>query len=218
MKKSIPPFLAGVATTLLIGALSVSALAITGHMTLEVDPINIQVNGEVFQPKDAAGNDVPVFVYQGTTYAPLRALAEAYGLEVGYDKEKNLAYVIDPDVADSKANASDSQNNLFSRFDTDYSGWTAEQEAEYQEFKKLWTVEEREVRDGTDGHAKHEKPFGLHCNDKEFTTDAFWEMEGKGYVTRLAYELWNADEDKGSYDRLIVWFDGDGVYFLFLSI
>lgn len=33
------------------------------------------------------------FTYNGTTYAPLRALAEAYGLEVGYDAEKKMATV-----------------------------------------------------------------------------------------------------------------------------
>lgn len=47
----------------------------------------------MFQPKDANGNPVSVFVYSGTTYAPLRALAEAYGLTVGYDSEKKLASV-----------------------------------------------------------------------------------------------------------------------------
>ena len=41
--------------------------------------------GEVLQPTDASGNPMEVFTYNGTTYAPLRALAEAYGLEVGYD-------------------------------------------------------------------------------------------------------------------------------------
>lgn len=96
MKRRLPSFLAGMLTMFLIGSLSLSALAISGRMTLEVEPINVMVNGEVFQPKDGLGRDVPVFVYRGTTYAPLRALAEAYGLEVGYDKAQNLATVVNP--------------------------------------------------------------------------------------------------------------------------
>ena len=52
------------------------------------------VNGEVFQPKDAQGRDALVFTYNGTTYAPVRALAEAYGLTVGYDSAKNMATVV----------------------------------------------------------------------------------------------------------------------------
>ena len=82
MKKQIPPFLAGVLTALLVLSLGASALAASGRLTLEVDPVRIQVDGQLFQPKDVNGNDVPVFSYNGTTYAPLRALAEAYGLTV----------------------------------------------------------------------------------------------------------------------------------------
>ena len=93
MKKQIPPFLAGVLTALLVLSLGASALAASGRLTLEVDPVRIQVDGQLFQPKDVNGNDVPVFSYNGTTYAPLRALAEAYGLTVGYDAETNLATV-----------------------------------------------------------------------------------------------------------------------------
>lgn len=214
MKKSIPSFLAGVATTLLIGALSVSALAITGHMTLEVDPINIQVNGEVFQPKDAAGNDVPVFVYQGTTYAPLRALAEAYGLEVGYDKEKNLAYVVDPDVANSKANAF-GVSDIFPA--TDYSGWTDEEENGYREFKALWNIEEREVREREDGKEGYEKPFMLTCKDKTMTGERFLgNVSGDTkYITRLANDLWASDADRDSYNKIIVVFQGDNETFYY---
>lgn len=70
-----------------------TAQALTKSTALSVTSINIEVNGEVFQPKDAAGKSVPVFTYNGTTYAPLRALAEAYGLSVGYNAEKKLATV-----------------------------------------------------------------------------------------------------------------------------
>lgn len=93
MRKRIPTFIAGMLTTALIGSLGVGALAATGQLTLTVDPINIQVNGATFAPKDAKGNSVPVFALNGTTYAPLRALAEAYGLDVWYDPENTMAAV-----------------------------------------------------------------------------------------------------------------------------
>ena len=70
-----------------------TARVLTERTTLSIVPIRIEVNGEVFQPRDVTGKIVPVFAYQGTTYAPLRALAEAYGLRVGYDRERNLATV-----------------------------------------------------------------------------------------------------------------------------
>lgn len=70
-----------------------TAQALSRPTTLSVSSINIEVNGEVFLPKDVTGAPVAVFLYNGTTYAPLRALAEAYGLTVGYDAEKQLATV-----------------------------------------------------------------------------------------------------------------------------
>lgn len=96
MKGKLTSFFAGVLTVVLLGTLTVSALAADGSLSLTVNPIRVMVNGEVFQPKDAQGNDVLVFTYNGTTYAPLRALAEAYGLEVGYDAANNIATVNAP--------------------------------------------------------------------------------------------------------------------------
>ena len=133
MKNRISTFLAGMFTMLLLGTLTISALAISGNMTIEVSPINIQIDGEIFQPKDAGGNDVPVFVYNGTTYAPLRALAEAYGLEVGYDAEKNMASVTNPNKTPNPVAQSESP--------VDYLDWSAEEEIAYQEFKGMWEVD-----------------------------------------------------------------------------
>ena len=73
--------------------------------------------------KDAKGNDVMVFTYNGTTYAPLRALAEAYGLEVGYDGERNIA-TVSKQPAQTQAPIAD----------TGYAG-----------FEKQWTVKEKPV-------------------------------------------------------------------------
>lgn len=127
-------FISGVLCATLVFSLALSALAISGRMTIEVDPINIQVNGKTFAPTDVNGKEVPVFAYQGTTYAPLRALAEAYGLEVGYDAAANMATVTDPDVKTPDTTTPDTTAK------PDYSDWSAEDEAAYQEFKGLWEI------------------------------------------------------------------------------
>lgn len=126
MKVRINSFLSGAIVTLLLVGLPVTAMAASGALTIEVNPIKVMVNGEVFQPKDAAGNDVMVFTYQGTTYAPLRALAEAYGLEVGYDADNNIATVTSPTavLAPSAPTA---------------------QSGSYEDFEKMWTVKEKPV-------------------------------------------------------------------------
>ena len=78
-------------------ALAVTSFAAGNMISISVDPsVKILVNGAEFKPKDANGNDVMTFIYNGTTYAPLRALAEAYGLEVGYDAARNMAMVSEP--------------------------------------------------------------------------------------------------------------------------
>lgn len=84
-------------SVVLLFLLTLQSLAAGGLLKISVDPsIKILVNGKEFQPKDANGKDVMTFVYDDTTYAPLRALAEAYGLEVEYDAAKNMATVDRP--------------------------------------------------------------------------------------------------------------------------
>lgn len=121
MKNKFLSFLSGALVMLMVFVLPVSALAAGGVLKIEASPINVMVNGEVFQPKDAKGNDALGFVYNGTTYAPLRALAEAYGLEVGYDGSKNLATVNQP------------------------SAKVAQPNAQAGDFKSMWTVREKPV-------------------------------------------------------------------------
>ena len=130
MKKRLPTFAAGMLTMTLIGSLGMGALAASGQMTITVDPISIQVNGQTFTPQDANGADVPVFALNGTTYAPLRALAEAYGLEVGYDAQANMATVSEP--GDAPVDTA-SPEDPTADFTFDYS---------YEEFLGLWDISE----------------------------------------------------------------------------
>ena len=120
MKRKTTYFLAGVLLVLLLLAMSVTALASDGSFTITIHPIRIMVNGEVFQPKDVNGDDVMVFTVNGTTYAPLRALAEAYGLEVGYDAATNTATVNSPGQCFAPAVPTVSSNDFYSK-------WTVEE-------------------------------------------------------------------------------------------
>lgn len=106
MKRNAAYFLAGVLAIVLLLTVSVSALATDGSFTITVHPIRILVDGEPFQPTDAAGRSVTCFTINGCTYAPLRALAEAYGLEVGYDPAANMATVNHPGQTEAPAASS----------------------------------------------------------------------------------------------------------------
>lgn len=97
MKERTKGLIAGLLVGTTLFGITGTALAASGAITLDVIPVKIKVNNEVFQPKDVNGNNVMVFAYNGTTYAPLRALAEAYGLEVGWDQASGTATVVDPE-------------------------------------------------------------------------------------------------------------------------
>lgn len=93
MKKSAKALV----TAALAVVLSVGSFAAGSLIDISVDPtVRVMVNGTEFKPTDANGNPVMLFSYNGTTYAPLRALAEAYGLEVGYDAAAKMATVSQP--------------------------------------------------------------------------------------------------------------------------
>lgn len=194
MKKRIPSFLAGAITMLLILTLSVTALAASGKITLEVSPIGVLVNGEEFEPKDAQGNDVLVFVYNGTTYAPLRALAEAYGLEVGYDSERGIATVNEPGSTTS-ANSVPNLSNM-----------------DYETFKNSLTLE-REIGDLLTAPSSknisyhYYLTFGNDLNEAEFLKE--WEAFSSGNANDYLAQLLQEYAEKAPYNMvsLHIWYN-----------
>ena len=114
-------FLTGFVAAILIFALAIPVLAATGlTITVNTD-MKIMVDNKVFKPKNAGGEDVMTFEYDGTTYVPLRALAEAYGLEVGYNQEQRMATVNKPGAPA-------------------FMSWTAEELEDYERFMALWST------------------------------------------------------------------------------
>lgn len=55
--------------------------------------IAIIVDGKPFVPKDANGNIVPIYVVNGTTYVPLRALCLEFNIPVVWDGLNNRIYL-----------------------------------------------------------------------------------------------------------------------------
>ncbi len=89
-------FLAGVLASALVLGLGGAALAAGRTISVD-DGIAVTINGVPFTPKDVNGKEVPLFLYEGTTYAPVRAFAEAAGLSVDYDAEAYTARIETPD-------------------------------------------------------------------------------------------------------------------------
>lgn len=83
MKKE---FAKGFVSAFLLMGLIGTAAATTGRQTVEVDynDIDVQLNGSAVALVDANGKAVEPFAIDGTTYLPVRAVATALGLDVGW--------------------------------------------------------------------------------------------------------------------------------------
>lgn len=93
----IKGFGAGLLTAVLI--LGLGGAAVAARNIAVDDGIAVTINGVPFTPKDANGQAVSLFAYNGTTYAPIRAFSEAAGLLVDYDADKGIARIETPDYA-----------------------------------------------------------------------------------------------------------------------
>ena len=93
MKKRLQGFVAGT----LVGATLVSGVAVakTGSEAIDAfyNNIKIYVDGIKIDPKDANGNAVEPFIYNGTTYLPVRAVGEAINKPVHWDGATQSVYL-----------------------------------------------------------------------------------------------------------------------------
>ncbi|MCI8650997.1 MAG: peptidase [Oscillospiraceae bacterium] len=97
-KDRMQGFAAGMLACLLVLGAGGSVLAAGRTIQVE-DGITVTINGAKFSPRDVTGKEVPLFAYEGTTYAPIRALCEAAGLEVNYDTATGTAILTTGDMA-----------------------------------------------------------------------------------------------------------------------
>ena len=68
----------------MIVGLGVTAGAASKRSIEVEDGVSLSINGADFTPRDVNGREVPVFRYNGTVYAPVRAVCEAAGMDVEY--------------------------------------------------------------------------------------------------------------------------------------
>lgn len=93
MKKNLQGLIAGV----LIGTIVTGGVVIAANTTTLYDVlmngIKIVVDGQRLNPTDANGNMVEPFIYNGTTYLPVRAVANAMGKAVYWDGPNYTVYL-----------------------------------------------------------------------------------------------------------------------------
>ena len=96
-------FVAGMLTMLLIMTLVVPAAATVGKITKELEyrDISVTLDGVKLDLKDAKGNPVEPFMFEGTNYLPVRALAESLGLNVAWDGKTATVVLTTPSAPTS---------------------------------------------------------------------------------------------------------------------
>jgi hypothetical protein len=84
-----------IVAALLFGAAS-AAFASVGAYPLMASFADIQifVDGKRMDPRDVNGASVEPFIINGTTYLPVRAVAEALGMEVGWDNASKSVRIV----------------------------------------------------------------------------------------------------------------------------
>lgn len=84
-------------------ASSMFSFAIASQADKDIDvtyrEIKITLNGEKIVPVDASGHSVEPFVYNGTTYLPVRGVANALSLNVGWDADTSTVTLNSAGVA-----------------------------------------------------------------------------------------------------------------------
>ena len=66
--------------------------------------IKIMIDGEEYIPTDADGDRVEPFIYNGTTYVPLRAVAEAFDKDVAWDDATSTITITPKNEENGKVN------------------------------------------------------------------------------------------------------------------
>lgn len=95
MKRNVKDIALGMAIAGVIGAtvLPASASAVTKQISVTYSNIQLVVDGVKVTPKDANGKTVEPFIYDGTTYLPVRAVGDALGKQVTWDGASQTVYL-----------------------------------------------------------------------------------------------------------------------------
>lgn len=94
LKEKLKGFVVGVVlTSLVVGTIPTMAEKITKSAELLYNNIKVVIDGKQADLKDAQGNTVEPFIIDGTTYLPVRAVANALDKAVSWDGATQTVYL-----------------------------------------------------------------------------------------------------------------------------
>lgn len=177
-------FLSGALCATLVFSLALSALAISGNVSFNLSAIKF--DGQVISEAGdgytlSNGCVAPASITYtdeqggGTTYLPVRRIGELAGVTIDWD---GAVVVKTPEFVEQEKREAEKTAK------TDYSDWSAEDEAAYQEFKGMLNHVSYSSTDGW-----WDIFFHADTNIDEVLKDA----ENLGFIQRLAAELKTTD-------------------------
>ncbi len=93
MKKKVQGLIAGILVGAIFASMPVLAKSMQQTINAVYNNIRIVIDGIEVTPKDVDGNVVEPFIYNGTTYLPVRAVGEAFGKDVSWDGANATVYI-----------------------------------------------------------------------------------------------------------------------------
>ena len=180
MKKDLFKGIAlGCALTIGIGCgFSTYAKECAEAITVAYNNIRLVINNNEVTPRDIEGTYVEPFIYKGTTYVPARAIAEALGEKVDWDKETATVYIGDRNKTE----------NVPMHEMKPYKGEGFKAESIYNTFQnRNETICSTNSLDGI-------STFILNCEYKEF--NAMFAVEDRGSDLTHTVIIKNADTDE----------------------
>lgn len=87
MKKRVQGLVAAALAGIILASGTVFAKQATEKISVIYDNIKILIDGKEFKPTDVNGNAVEPFIYNGTTYLPVRAIANAFDKDVDWEAQ-----------------------------------------------------------------------------------------------------------------------------------
>lgn len=94
--KLVTAFALGIVTSFLVSLMVVPGFAATVAKTITVyTGITLYYDGVKVNPKDAEGNPVEPFLYNGTTYLPVRAVSNLFDEDINWDGSTKSVYIGD---------------------------------------------------------------------------------------------------------------------------
>ena len=185
-------FGSGLILTVLIAALCVTATATSKRSIQVEDGIGITLNGARFTPRDANGKQVSAFLYNGTTYVPVRAISEAMGMDVSFNSATRTVVLTTADRTASQQGASSASGHYIT---AERAKQLALNNAGVKEANAVFL---RANLDWDDGRMQYEVEFYSGNTEYDYDIDAVTGAILSSDRELENFQIWNNDTSRPS--------------------